>query len=149
MQLTHLTGQRNWICTEILLNCCFHDFRMRFAMYMQGCSHDQGRFFWGLHSSFAHQEWNPFPKSGCDLSWYMFSQHAFLPAGAQLLLVSPSGPGQILNSRANGTTCNKCPYTGMVNSECWLPGTAEVYCLQLVLILMYHRSNSGSIEAEI
>lgn len=148
MQLTHLTGQRNWICTEILLNCCFHDFRMRFAMYMQGCSHDQGRFFWGLHSSFAHQEWNPFPKSVWFELIHVFPT-CFSSSRSPTTTCLPFWTRGILNSQANGTTCNKCPYTGMVNSECWLPGTAEVYCLQLVLILMYHRSNSGSIEAEI
>lgn len=62
-------------------------------MYMQGCNYEQGRVFWSFHSSFAHHEQNPSPKSQYDLSSYMFSQRAFLPAGAQLLLVFPSEPG--------------------------------------------------------
>lgn len=145
MQLTHLTGQRSWICTEALLNCCFHNFRMRFAV---AATMSKTEYFWGLHSSFAHHERNHSPKSCYDLSSHVYPMcisRSRSPATTRL----PFWTRGIMNSQADGTTLNKCPYTGMVNWEHRVPGTAQIYCLQLVLILMYHRSNSGSIEAEI
>lgn len=147
--MTHLTGQRNWICKEILLNCCFHDFRMRFAMYMQGCSHDPRQIPLGPPFLICAPGVKSLPKV---LVWFELIHvfpTCFPSSRSPTTTCLPFWTWGILNSQANGTTFNKCPCTGIMNSECWVPGTAEVYCLQLVLILMYHQSNSGSIEAEI
>lgn len=150
MQLPHLTGQRSWIYTEVLLNCCVHHFRIRFAM---AATVSKAESF-GASTPHLHTM-SKIPHQSLSMIWiHLYFSSSRSPTTTCLPFQSSLPVPYrfffpFLNSWANDTTLNKCPYTGMGNWECQVPGTAEVYCLQLVLTLMHHRSNSGSIEAEI
>lgn len=145
MQLTHLTGPRSWSAWKYYLIAVFT---------ISG---------WGLlwlqpraRQSLLGPPFLicvPWTKSLTKVSvWFEFLHvfpKCFSSSRSPTITFLPFWTRGILNAWANGTTLTRCPYTGMVNWEHQVPGTAEIYCLQLLLILMYHQSNLGSIEAEI